>query len=194
MLLNKLLALALLAGASQLAAAQSPKKAAAKLDAHSVYVVDSVTLESAAGLQRYDAATIATVDIITGAEAVKLLGERERHGIMYAETIPFVRRRYWRYFSQKSPEYRALVPTPAADSVVQYVLNKRVLTKDDVGDLSLINDKLFKELTYCGCAGIGRHLRRIRQEIRCGARSEPPQRTVQRPQEILVPASPPPRL
>jgi hypothetical protein len=143
---HRVIGLLLLSLLSWSAAAQAPAKSAAKLTANSVYVVDSVTLESVAGLQQFDPKTIATVNIFTGKEAVDLLGEKGNQGVMYAETIPFARRRYWRYFRSKSAEYKALVPTPATDSLVQYILNKRVLTGQEVGDLALIDDTIFKSL------------------------------------------------
>jgi len=140
------LPLLLIMGSGRLAAAQVPQKAAAKLNANSVYFVDSVRLENQAALMRYEASTIAAVTIYTGPEAVALLGESGRNGAAYAETIPFAQRRYWRYFRHKSAEYAALVPVPAADSAVQYVLNGKPIVEEAAGNLSSIDDATFKSL------------------------------------------------
>lgn len=143
---KSLLLLLLVTGMSRVAAAQAPKKAEAQLNANSVYFVDSVRLENQAALMQYDAKTIAAVTIYTSPEAVALLGEAGRNGAAYAETIPFARRRYWRYFCRKSAGYAALVPTPAADSAVQYVLNGKPIVEEAAGNLSSIDDATFKGL------------------------------------------------
>ena len=143
---KSVLLLLLAVGLGRLAAAQAPQKTAAKLNANSVYFVDSVRLENQAALMRYDASTIAAVTIYSGPEAVALLGESGRNGAAYAETIPFARRRYWRYFRRKSAEYAALVPVPDADSAVQYVLNGKPVVGEASGNLSSIDDAIFKSL------------------------------------------------
>jgi hypothetical protein len=67
---------------------------------------------------------------------------------VYIETIPFAKKRYWKFLSSKSKSYAKLFPNFDSDSTVQYILNKNLLSeKAFEGDLASINDEVFKELT-----------------------------------------------
>lgn len=124
---------------------QSPKRALKKLGSEPVYFMDSVNVEKSE-LMKYDPNEIALVTVLTSKEAIDILGEYGKDGAVYIETIPFAKSRYWKYFSSKSSEYRALVPIVTQDSTVQYIMNDKVQDKNFEGNLALIDDKVFKEI------------------------------------------------
>jgi hypothetical protein len=108
-----------------------------------MYFVDSVNVDHV-GLLKYDPKEIASVNVLRGKEAKEIAGEDGKDGVIYIETIPFAVRRYKRYFSSKSPEYEKIISKLDNDTNIQYILNKRVLTEKYEGDLSIIDDKVFK--------------------------------------------------
>jgi hypothetical protein len=127
-------------------AGQSPKRAIKKLGNNPIFFVDSVCVDKSE-LSNYQPTDIAAVSVYKDSSAINLVGPEGKDGVVYIETKVFAKKRYWTYFTSKSAAYASLVPTPESDSVVQYILNKRVLTINFEGDLALINDSLFKALT-----------------------------------------------
>lgn len=108
-----------------------------------VFFIDSIRVNGRV-LQNYDPTEIASITVFRDSSAIKLMGPEAKHGLFYIETKEYARTRYWKYFCSKSSEYAKLIISPEADFNVQYILNKRVLTKDYEGDLAVINDKTFK--------------------------------------------------
>ncbi len=91
--------------------------------------------------------SIASVTVIVDQEAMNILGEKAKDGIIYVDTKKFARFHYWKYFTSKSPEYLSIVPNPYSDSKIQYIINSKPLgNKDFEGDLASINYKNFKKL------------------------------------------------
>jgi hypothetical protein len=74
------------------------------------------------------------------------LGEDGKDGVVYIFTKKYVKSKYWLYFQSKSNDYKKLVPSPEADTTIQYVLNKRVLKENFEGDLFLVDDTIFKSI------------------------------------------------
>jgi len=124
---------------------QSPKRALKKLGAEPVYFMDSVNVDKSE-LMKYDPSSIAIVTVLKGKEAIDIIGEDGKDGVVYIETISFAKSRYWRYFRSKSAEYSALVPVAGQDTTVQYILNGKILDKNFEGNLAVIDDKVFKEI------------------------------------------------
>jgi hypothetical protein len=125
--------------------AQSPKRIIKKLKNDPVFFIDSINVDRSE-LNNYEATDIASVSVYKDSNAIKLIGDEGRDGVVYIETKAFAKAKYWNYFKSKSSRYAELVPSPQADTVVQYILNKRVLKSNFEGDLSLIDDKIFKEI------------------------------------------------
>jgi hypothetical protein len=125
---------------------QNPKKSIKKLGSNPVFFVDSINVDKSE-LQNYQPTDIATVSVYKDSNAIKLVGPDGKDGAVYIETKTFAKKRYWTYFSSKSGEYAKLVPAPGSDTLIQYILNKHVLTTNFEGDLALINDSIFKKIT-----------------------------------------------
>ena len=124
---------------------QKPKKAIKKLGNDPVFFIDSVNVDNSE-LQKYNPQDIASVSVFKDSTAIKLIGMDGKDGVVYVETKAFARTRYWNFFRSKSPDYARVVPSPGSDSTLQYILNERVLKTNFEGDLSLIDDSIFKNL------------------------------------------------
>ncbi|REG91132.1 hypothetical protein [Flavobacterium aquicola] len=125
--------------------AQSPKKILKKLGEDPVFFIDSINVEKG-DLQRYDPNQISSVTVYKDKEAIALLGEDGKDGVIYIETKVFCKKRYWKYFVSKSSEYNQFVSSYENDMNVQYVLNERVLKEGFEGDLAAIDDVVFKSI------------------------------------------------
>ncbi len=125
--------------------AQSPKSVIKKLGDDPVFFIDSINVDKAE-LYKYQPTDIATVSVYKDSNAIRLVGPGGKDGAVYIETKVFAKNRYWQYFKTKSAEYANLIPTPASDSLVQYILNRRILKENFEGTLSSIDDKTFKEI------------------------------------------------
>ncbi len=125
---------------------QSPKRMVKKLGNDPVFFIDSVSVDKSE-LQKYDPNEIAFVTVFKDKEAIKLIGNEGKDGLVYIETKKFTQKRYWNFFKSKSTEYLKIVPSPESDNNIQYIINKRILDKDFEGTLSAIDDKVFKKIT-----------------------------------------------
>jgi len=110
-----------------------------------IYFVDSVRVNKRA-LYKYNDNDIAAVTVYKDTTAIKILGVEGKNGLIYIETKMFDKKRYWKYFNSKSPEYSKAVLIPGAELDVQYILNNKVLKKGYESDLAAINDKIFKSI------------------------------------------------
>ena len=124
---------------------QKPKKVIKKLGDDPVFFIDSTNVDKSE-MMNYQPEQIAKVSVYKDSNAIKLVGPEGKDGVVYIETKVFARKRYWNYFRTKSAEYSNIVLTPESDSSIQYILNGRILTTNFEGDLSLINDDIFKDL------------------------------------------------
>ncbi|MBN8789655.1 MAG: hypothetical protein J0I84_21445, partial [Terrimonas sp.] len=111
-----------------------------------IFFIDSVNV-TRIEMQEYQPNDIAAVTVYKDANAIKLVGEQGKFGVVYIETKRFARNKYWNYFKSKSADYLKNVPTPQSDSSVIYILNGKVLKTNFEGDLSGIDDKNFIKLT-----------------------------------------------
>lgn len=124
---------------------QSPRKTIKKLGEEPVFFIDSINVDKDE-LMKYLPEEIAQVSVYKDSAAFKLVGADGKDGVVYIQTKVFARNKYWAYFKLKSPAYASIVLTPQSDSTVQYILNGRILTKNFEGDLSLIDDSIFREI------------------------------------------------
>jgi len=126
---------------------QSPKRIVKKLGSNPVFFIDSLNVLQS-DIQKYNPEQIASVTVFKDQEAINILGEDGKDGVVYIETIPFAKKRYWKFFSTKSNSYADLLPNFDSDSTVQYILNTKVLAeKGFEGNLASINDEIFKEIS-----------------------------------------------
>lgn len=110
-----------------------------------VFFIDSVNV-TRIEMQEYQPTDIAIVTVYKDTNAIKLVGEQGKFGVVYVETKKFARNKYWNYFKSKSVDYLKIVPTPQSDSSIIYILNDKALKTNFEGDLSGIDDKNFIEL------------------------------------------------
>lgn len=89
---------------------------------------------------------IISVSVFKGDDAIAKAGPEAKDGVLYIETKPFVRNRYWKYFASKSPEYASEIKTSEDLNNTQYVINGRIVTDNIDKTLSAINDKNFRSL------------------------------------------------
>ena len=126
--------------------AQFPKKANKRMGQNPIVFLDSIEIEKSV-LQKINPFDISNISIVKPRKAKKLLGHRGVDGAVYITTITAAKISYWNYFRTKSHEYRQLLNSPQADTIVQYVLNGEALSDTAaVGSLFLITDKNFKRL------------------------------------------------
>lgn len=125
--------------------AQSPSRTIKKDANNPIFFIDSVNVDQAA-IAKCSPDKIASIDIYKDNAAIELQGEDGRDGIVYIQTKDFARTRYWKYFKKKSKEYSNLVKTPEPNDRIQYILNDSILTNNFEGDLSKIDDAVFKKI------------------------------------------------
>lgn len=126
--------------------AQLPKKAKKKMGQNPIVFLDSIETEMSV-LQKINPFDISNITFITTKKAKKLLGDKGVDGAVYITTVSAAKISYWNYFKTKSDEYKHLLSSPQADTIVQYVLNGEALSDTAApGSLFLITDKNFKSL------------------------------------------------
>lgn len=89
---------------------------------------------------------IISVSVFRGDDGVAKAGPEGKDGVLYIETKPFVRNRYWKYFASKSPEYADAIKSTDDLNNTQYVINGRIVTDNIDKTLGAINDKNFRSL------------------------------------------------
>lgn len=104
--------------------------------------VDSVRIDYSE-LTKYKPERIASISVIKGEEANKILSEVGEYGVIFIETKTFAGARYKRYFRSKSSAYSELIE---AETQMVYIINEKVLVDNYEGDLASINDSNFKSL------------------------------------------------
>ena len=110
-----------------------------------VFFIDSVNV-TRIEVQEYQPNDIAVVTVYKDTNAIKLVGQEGKFGVVYFMTKKFAKNIYWNYFKSKSAGYLKIVPTPQSDSSVIYILNDKVLKTNFEGDLSGVDDNNFIEI------------------------------------------------
>ena len=110
-----------------------------------VYFLDSVNVTEIE-LQKYKPTDFAFVTVYKDSNAIKLIGQQGKYGVIYIETKKFVRNRYWNFFKNKSSDYLKVVSTPDNDQDIVYILNGKVLKTNYEAELATITDKNFIDL------------------------------------------------
>lgn len=130
---------------------QSPKKMMKKIGDKPIFFIDSVNVDQTE-MMKYLPEQIASITVYKDNDAIELMGEDGKDGVIYIETKDFARGRYWKYFTRKSNEYSELVKTSQPNDRIQYILNDRILTDNFEGNLSMIDDSIFKEIKIIDAA------------------------------------------
>ena len=125
---------------------QLPNKAMKKMGQNPVFFLDSVQVELGI-LQTLNPFDISNIRLIRPKKAKKLIGDQGKDGAIYVTTVKAAKEIYWNFFRAKSDEYKQLISSPMADTIVQYVLNGQALSDSAApGSFFLINDKNFRSL------------------------------------------------
>jgi hypothetical protein len=129
---------------------QLPKKAMKKMGQNPALFIDSVEVEMSR-FQSLNPFDISNISIVKPKTAKKTLGVKGTDDAVYVTTVKSTKQAYWTFFSKKSIEYKQLINSPQADTVVQYVLNGQPLSDNTApGTLFLITDKNFRGLEIIG--------------------------------------------
>ena len=123
--------------------AQGPKRVLKKNGDYPILFIDSLNVDQTE-LKKYDPKEIAVVNIYKDKEAIEIIGEDAKYGVIFIETKKYAKQRYWNYFKSKSDDYAEIVPNSEADSTIQYILNERILKENFERELSSIEDSVFK--------------------------------------------------
>lgn len=105
-----------------------------------IYVLDSIKAKPDT-FKTINPKDISTVSVIKDATAIELLGKEGTNGIIYIETKTFAKKRFWKYFSKKSGDYKATFPTLNSDTSAAYIINGDYVAENYEGDLASITDK-----------------------------------------------------
>ena len=111
-----------------------------------VLFIDSTEVDMNA-FQAFYPFDISNISIVKPKKAKKLLSDKGVDGAIYVTTIKSAKQTYWNFLSTKSDKYKQLIPTPTADTIIQYILNGQALSDSSAaGTLFLLTDKNFKSL------------------------------------------------
>jgi hypothetical protein len=114
-----------------------------------IYFLDSIEMNKMA-LENFDPSDFVSIKVVKGKNAIKLLGEKGKNGIVYIETKAAAKQRYWAYFKSISKDLAKLTVNPANDELIQFILNGRSITTDFDNQLMEINDKNLKSIKLIG--------------------------------------------
>lgn len=131
--------------AVNLGLAQTTESTVNKFGKNPIFFIDSIRV-SKQTFRALDSKTITLASPYYDEEAIRLMGEDGKDGVLYIETIEFAKKRYWNFFTAKSKKYKKLISSPTSDMNVQYILNKKILIDNFEGELALTDDKNFKSL------------------------------------------------
>jgi hypothetical protein len=125
---------------------QIPKKLSNKMGMFPLLFLDSVQTNMTE-LNAVNPFDISNITILPPKKATKTLGENGSDGAIYVTTVKAAKIKNWILFKEKSDKYNQLLNSAQADTIVQYVLNKKLLSDSAApGKLYWINDKNFKSL------------------------------------------------
>jgi hypothetical protein len=139
MILNRPLIIILLL-ISDLIKAQSTVQ---DLGVNPIYFIDSVRVTSNE-VMKADPTKVTLMTVISREEAFKTFGEEGKDGMVYVETVNFVKRRYWDYFRSKTKDSKSIKKIDTHQNL-QFILNEKPLQDIDIGTLHTVNDDTLEE-------------------------------------------------
>jgi len=126
--------------------AQSRNRIIKKIGDKPIVFIDSAKVDYSQ-IAKYEADQIASFTVLLDKDAVNLMGEDGKDGVIYIETKKFARIRYWKYFKSKSSDYFNIVPDLEKEINIQYILNDKILNDNFEANLASIDDQIFKGIT-----------------------------------------------
>lgn len=128
--------------------AQIPKTVSKKMGMYPLIFLDS-TETTMGELYALDPFDISGVTIVTPKKAKKILGEKAADGAVYVTTLKAAKIWNWDFLRSKSGMYKQLIPSPDADTLVQYVVNNTLIPDSAaIRKLFSINDRNFKSIKF----------------------------------------------
>ena len=116
-----------------------------KLGPNPLKIMDSVIISNEA-FGHLDANNIASLTILTDTDATNKYGDAAKDGAVIITTKAFAKNHYIAYFRKVSAKYDSLYSITKSDSSFQYIINDKIKTSRDEGDLFIINDEIFISL------------------------------------------------
>lgn len=116
-----------------------------KLGPNPLMIVDSLVINNTQ-LQAINANDISSITIFTDTNATNKYGAAAKDGAVVATTKSFAKKHYIAYFRKVSAQYDSLYSITKSDSSFQYIINDKIKTSNDEGDLFTVNDEIFISL------------------------------------------------
>ena len=113
------------------------------LGVNPIYFIDSVRVSSNE-VMKADPAKVTLLTVVSREEALKKFGEEGKDGMVYVETVNFVKRRYWDYFRSKRKDSKSIKKIDNYQNL-QFILNEKPLQDIDIGTLHIVNDETLEE-------------------------------------------------
>jgi hypothetical protein len=96
-----------------------------------IFILDSTRVNDLQ-LKDINADKVAFVNVYKGEEAIKIMGEEGRNGVIFIETKDFKKKQFWTMLSTLSSEYKELVPSPDSIYSILYIYaGKTILERAD---------------------------------------------------------------
>lgn len=134
------LVLIILSAVPSLLMGQTPLKG---VGANPIYYIDSVKL-STDEMLKVNPNTVTLINAYSKEDALEVLGIDAKDGVVYVETIIFVKRRYWDYFKAKASDLK-LGKKIGDYTELKFILNDIPLSDIDVGKLHIVNDETLED-------------------------------------------------
>ncbi|MDJ1479193.1 hypothetical protein QNI16_01780 [Cytophagaceae bacterium YF14B1] len=125
--------------------AQKSEKEDPKLGPNPVYFLDNAEVMPDT-LSLPSLGNIINVFVYYDHDAIKRAGAKAKDGVVYIETMAYVRNRFVKLLRNYSSAYDKLYAQSGSDSSFQYILNGKALKKYDEGDLDIKNKHLIQSL------------------------------------------------
>lgn len=96
-----------------------------------IFILDSTRINDLQ-LKDLNANSIAKMNVYKGEEAIKIMGEEGKNGIVFIETKEFKKKQFWTMLASISSEYKELVPSPDSLYSIPYIYpGKTILERAD---------------------------------------------------------------
>jgi hypothetical protein len=110
-----------------------------------ILFLDEVRISSE-DMQKINPNDLAAIEVLKDSSAIKRLGDEGKNGVIYITTLTHAREKYIAYLRSKSKEYANVVQSIDDEINVVYILNNKILKKENAGDIYLINDENYIDL------------------------------------------------
>ena len=116
-----------------------------------IFILDSTRVNDLQ-LKEINADKVAHVNVYKGEEAIKIMGEEGKNGVIFIETKEFKKKQFWTMLSSINAEYKELVPTPDSIYSLLYIYSgKTILERADEKIFSIKPEEI-KDVQIIGYA------------------------------------------